>query len=119
LAGLGGGLAMRRCYESPRRPKSRAGRDGLGGAILEGADPGLLGAMGAAEHPAVAGLETMADNAAVAVIAMRRHGRDRAFETVEGHGGAALGDLEGFVVVIAAEIAFGHGTSSLSARPAR
>src|SRR5262249_7804267 len=86
----------------------------LDGAILEGTDACLLGAMGAAEHAAIPRLEAVADDAAVAMMAMRRHRRDGAFETVECHGGAALDDLEGLVVVSAGEIAFRHGIPRFS-----
>jgi hypothetical protein len=39
--------------------------------------------MGAAVHATVASFEVMANDAAVAMVAMRRHGRDGAFKAVE------------------------------------
>src|SRR2546423_7784878 len=77
----------------------------LGGAVAEAAL--VLGAMGAAKHPA-GGLDAVADDLAAAMGAGGRHRLDRAFEAVEGHRAAGIGDLEGLVVIIAADIACRH-----------
>src|SRR5436190_8988107 len=76
-----------------------------GGAV---ADPALVpGAMSAAIDLA-AGFDAVADNGAIAMGAARRHRVDRAFEAVEIHRAAGAGDLERLVVIVAADIAFGH-----------
>src|SRR5205807_9549091 len=77
----------------------------LGSAV---ADAALVpGAMGAAIHPA-ASLDAMPDDRAMAMRAAWGHRVDRAFETVEAHRAAAGRDLERLVVVVAANVAFGH-----------
>jgi hypothetical protein len=58
------------------------------------------------------GLETVPHDAAIAMLARRGQRMDRAFETVEGMGTSTLYDLEGLVVVVTADFADGHGSSS-------
>jgi hypothetical protein len=79
----------------------------LRGAILHSRDAFLLGAMSTAIDFTFC-LDPVADDAAVAVGATRRHGLDGAFETVKRHAPIALHDLEGFIVVVAALIALCH-----------
>ena len=61
----------------------------------------------AAVHPSVA-LRSMADDPDTAMRAHRRERVNRAFETVENMSLAPHHNLEAFVVVVAAELAFGH-----------
>src|SRR5436853_6367155 len=78
---------------------------GSGGAVADAAL--VLRAMSAAKD--VAGrLDPMPDDLATAMRARGRHRLDRAFEAVEGHRAATAGDLEGLVVIVAADIALGH-----------
>jgi hypothetical protein len=67
--------------------------------------------MGAAED-FPAGFNAVSDNFAAAVLALRRHHRDRALEAVERMHPAVLRQLEGFIVVVAAEFTFSHRLSS-------
>src|SRR5262245_23478944 len=91
---------------------SPAGSDPSRGAILDAFHALLLGAMGAAEDLAVR-LDAMADDPAVAVGAMGRHGLDGAFEAVEGHRPASLRHVQGLVIVVTANVAARHrGTPS-------
>src|SRR5690606_33070349 len=81
-------------------------------AIVQFGDPLLLSAMGAAiEHPAL--LQPVADDAAPAVLAPGCDRLDGAFEAVEHVGLTVEDQLEGLVVVVAAELAGGHGSSSV------
>jgi hypothetical protein len=66
---------------------------------------------GAAEHLAV-GLDAVTDNAAIAMVAMRRERMDGAFKRIERHGLSGGHDLERLVIVIAANIAFHEGLLS-------
>ena len=58
-------------------------------------------------------LETMADNSATTMSAGRRHRVNSAFEAVEGHRPAILSNSEGFIIFVAAMIAFSHFRDSL------
>jgi len=53
-------------------------------------------------------LEAVPDDADAAVLAGRRQRVDRAFEAVEGVGGAVHGHLKRLVVVVSAGFASGH-----------
>jgi hypothetical protein len=68
----------------------------------------MLGAMGAAVDLAV-GFHTMSDDAALAMLAARRHGVDSALEAVEGLRLTALRDLERLVVIVPANLASRRG----------
>jgi hypothetical protein len=70
-------------------------------AIAQAGDADHLGAMLAAEECAVL-FQPVADDADAAVLARRRQRVDRAFETVEGVGGAVHAHLERLVVIVAA-----------------
>src|SRR5947208_4632954 len=72
----------------------------LGGAVADAAL--ALGAMSAAKDVADR-LDPMPDDLAAAMRARGRHRLDRAFEAVEGHRAATAGDLEGLVVIVAAD----------------
>src|SRR5436853_7939924 len=73
---------------------------GSGGAVADATL--VLGAMSAAKD--VAGrLDPVPDDLAAAMRARGRHRLDRAFEAVEGHRAATAGDLEGLVVIVAAD----------------
>ena len=117
MPGLGGGLAMAEAMGQASLG-SRAGGGGLCGAVLESRYTRLLGAMGAAEYPALAVFQPVADDPAGAMRAMRCEGRNGTFETIESHGAAGRRDLKGFVVIIAANIAFCHDTPPSIHRPA-
>src|SRR5450759_3869472 len=78
------------------------------GAVAQFLHARLLGAVIAAEHPAAL-LQAVADDAHAATRAGGRECMDRAFEAVERMGLASRHDLKGFVVVIAARVAFSHG----------
>src|SRR5262245_26848735 len=72
----------------------------------------MAGAVGAAVHLALR-LDAVPDDVALAMRAVRSHRMDGAFEAVERHGPALLSDLEGLVVIVAADIALGHGWFSI------
>src|SRR5690606_12660925 len=76
-------------------------------AVVDAGDSGLLRAMRAAIERAAA-LRAMADDHATAVLALRGEGVDRAFEGIESTLAVALGQGEGLVVVVAADIAERH-----------
>src|SRR5689334_12994001 len=86
----------------------RAVEIGLGDAVGEAGDAGFHGAAGAAEA-FVFGFDAVADDSAAAVAAAWGEGVDGAFEAVEGVGFSGDGDGEGFVVVVSADFAGGHG----------
>jgi hypothetical protein len=67
----------------------------------------FAGAVRAAEH-LPAGFHPMPDDLASAVLALRRHHRNRAFEAVEHVGLAVFPQLKRFVVIVAAQFAFSH-----------
>jgi hypothetical protein len=56
----------------------------------------------------VLGLNPMADNAAAAMRAPRRHGFNGTFETIESHAASTLRDNDRFVIVVSAHIALRH-----------
>lgn len=56
------------------------------------------------------------DNAAAAMIAGRRQGVYRAFETVKRVAVATKNHFERFVIVVAANVAFRHENNSISGR---
>jgi hypothetical protein len=64
-------------------------------------------AVGTAKHFAAA-FHAVTDDTAAAMIALRRHHVDRAFEAVEGERFAVTFNLERFVVVVSAMCAFSH-----------
>src|SRR5687767_8162832 len=76
---------------------------------------GVAGAVGAAVEAAV-DLDAMPDDLALAVLAHGCEEVDRTFEAVEGVGHASGGDLEGLVVVVAADFASGLGSAPHSGR---
>src|SRR5690606_6225353 len=77
-------------------------------AVARSGHAHMLGAVGAAEEGAVA-FDPVADDPALAVRAGRGDRVDRAFERVEGAGAQRALDGEGLVVVVAADVAGGHG----------
>src|SRR5690606_28498801 len=82
------------------------------GPVLDALDARVRGAVRTAEEPAAA-LGTVADDPAAAVLAGRRDRMDRALERVVGAAAAVgQGDLEGLVVLVATDIASGHGAYS-------
>src|SRR5215475_3159963 len=89
------------CSKSRSRSRRRAD------AIAQAGCANGLGAMLAAEEGAVL-LEPVADDADAAVLAGRRQRVDRAFETVEGVGGAVHADLKRLVVVVSAGFTSRH-----------
>src|SRR5215475_12420620 len=78
-----------------------------GGAVARPLNPRLARAVRAAEEAAV-GLDAVTHDLAVTVLALRRHLVDRALEAVEHVPLAASQDLEGLVVVVAADGASAH-----------
>jgi hypothetical protein len=64
--------------------------------------------IGAAENPATARLDPVADNLAAAMLACRCDHLNGAFETVENVGFAASSNLESFIVVVTAKLTFRH-----------
>ena len=72
-------------------------------AVFEAGNPLMCGAMGATVHLA-AGFVSMANDAATAMRALRRHDMDGTFEAIEVMGNAVLNDLDGFVVLVAAAL---------------
>jgi hypothetical protein len=83
--------------------------------VAQADDAGHLGAMLTAEERAVL-LEPVADDADAAILAGRRQRMDRAFEAVEGMGGAVHAHLERLVVVVAAGFTSGHGDLASACR---
>ena len=75
----------------------------------------LGGAGGAAEDP-VTGLDPVTDDPAAAVHTRRREGVYRALEAVEDVAFAVERDLHGAVVVVFADLAYGHASSSVVGR---
>jgi hypothetical protein len=75
--------------------------------ILEALDSFFLRAVVAAEKLAVS-FQPMADDAATACDACRRHRLNCAFETVKRHRPTAHRHLKRFIVVITASVTFGH-----------
>lgn len=65
--------------------------------------------MRAAEHATVL-FDAVANDAAVAMLASRGHGMDRALERIERAATIALDDVEGVAVVVSAYITGFHGT---------
>src|SRR4029077_16045616 len=86
-------------------------------AIAQAGDADHLGAMLAAEECAVL-FQPVTDHADAAVLARRRQRVDRAFETVEGVGGAVHAHLECLVVIVSARFTSGHGSLPLDRRRA-
>src|ERR1700754_3385289 len=91
----------------PRRPGCRAE------AVAKSGDANHLGAMLAAEEGAVL-FEAVTDDADAAVLAGWRQRVDRAFEAVEGVGGAVHAHLKRLVVLVSARFASGHGNLPLA-----
>jgi hypothetical protein len=56
------------------------------------------------------GLDAVANDRALAVRTTRRHGVNGTLEAVERHGSVLTRDAKGIVIVITADVAFGHGT---------
>src|SRR5215470_20093442 len=88
-----------------RRHSTDRGR--LGRSILHAGNSGLFGAVGAAKGLALC-LDPMADDAAAAMGAPRRHAFDRTFEAVECHTSLALSDNDRLVIVVSAHITHRH-----------
>src|SRR5690606_32017431 len=93
-----------------------AGRRSRSDAVAQLRHAGRLGAVIAAEHPAV-GLEAVADDPAAAVAAGGCEDRDRAFEAVERVGPARHHDVEGLVVLVSAFLAALHRSTPVRGTP--
>src|SRR5690606_137454 len=78
------------------------------GAVPQALLAALPGAVRTAEDAAI-GFDAMADDRRLTGRAAGRQGADRAFKAVEAVAAAAVGNLEGLVVVIAAFVADCHG----------
>jgi hypothetical protein len=76
-------------------------------AVLQLRDPLLAGTMGAAIHRAVC-LDAVTDDAAATVCARRGQRLDGAFKAIERVRVTSLGDLKGFIVLVAAGFAPCH-----------
>ena len=81
---------------------------GTSDAIVNTHDTGFLRAVGTAVERAP-GLDTMSDDSALAVRAGRRQCMNRALETVEHVRFSGVNHFKGFVVVVSADFALGHG----------
>src|SRR5689334_12941433 len=77
---------------------------GLGRAVLDGRDPGVAGAVGAAEE-AAARLHAVPHHFATAVLARGGQAVDGALEGVECVVGAGHVDMEGLVVIVTTDLA--------------
>jgi hypothetical protein len=84
-------------------------------SVASPGDPVLLSAVRTAED-AARSLDAMANHPASAMSASRCQGLNSAFKTIEGMGRAAQHYVEGFVVIIPACFANGHGFAPPSAR---
>lgn len=91
---------------------------GTSDAIVNTHDTGLLRAVGTAVERAP-GLDTMSDDSALAVRAGRRQCMNRALETVEHVRFSGVNHFKGFVVVVSADFALGHGHPPLGDRSCR
>jgi hypothetical protein len=89
--------------ERIRRPSRRSSDR----SICQPSDTGLLGAVRAAID-LVLSFDAVTDDAAAAMCTSGRHCLDRALETVERHASITLSNDDGFIIVIATDIAFGH-----------
>jgi hypothetical protein len=76
-------------------------------AVLQGSDPFLVSAMGAAKEGA-GDLDAVPDDRAIAMLAMGRQGMDGAFEAIEVMRVAVDDDLDGFVIFISADFTAHH-----------
>jgi hypothetical protein len=76
---------------------------------------GLVRAVGAAINPA-ASLYAVAQDAAIAVRALRRERMHRAFETIEDMRFAVFRHSKCFVVIVSASLALCHGNASVTNR---
>jgi hypothetical protein len=90
------------------READHAALGSLCGSILEGRDALMLGAMGATKHHAAGRLQAMPDDPAAAMSASRRQGMDRALKAVKRVALAVHHDLEGLVILIAANFTCSH-----------
>src|SRR3954463_9701982 len=99
----------------PRGP-CRSGR--RADAVAQSGDADHLGAVFATEEGAVL-FESVTDDADAAVLAGGRQRVDRAFEAVEGVGGAVHAHLKRLVVIVSARLASGHGNLPLGFAPGR
>ena len=73
----------------------------------------------AAENSATACLDTVSNNLAPAVFALRSHYLNGAFETVENVGFAARSDLERLIVIVTAQLTPSHTSLFRAARGRR
>ena len=85
------------------------------GAVAQFLHARLFGAVIAAEHPAAL-LQPVADNAHAAMRAGGRESMDRAFKAVKRVGLALRNHLKGFVVVVAARVAFHRDATQATRR---
>src|SRR5258705_5510718 len=99
---------------SSTRP-SRAILGGLSRGVLDRRHAGVARAARAAEEVS-ARFHPVAHDLAAAVLARRRQAVDRAFEGVEGMGGAGRHDLERLVVIVTTDFTSSHGRSPPAAR---
>src|SRR6478672_10742104 len=79
-------------------------------AVVDAHHARVLGAARAAVERVVV-LGAVADDAAAAMRAHRREALDRTFERIERAAAERSGEREGLVVVVAADVASGHGQS--------
>src|SRR5690554_2056218 len=81
----------------------------LRGAVFQIGSTRLTGAVRAAIHGRAL-FQAMADDWNIAMGAAWSHRANRTFEAVEGVGAAALGELEGLVIIVSAGITTCHGS---------
>jgi hypothetical protein len=81
-------------------------------AVAQPAFAAFTRAIRAAKH-FVPGFHAVTDDVAPAMIALRRHDVDRAFEAIEDARFAVSPNLKCFVVIVSAVFAFRHNPSSV------
>src|SRR5690606_30744935 len=92
-----------------RAGKARSGAGRGSDPVFEALHAGVAGAVGAAEEAPVA-FGAVADDSAATMLTTWRQRMDRALERVVGAAAAVgKGDLDRLVVLVAANVASGHG----------
>src|SRR4051812_22768000 len=82
-------------------------------SISDTGDTGMPRAIGAAEHARIR-FDTVADDLAAAMLALRSQLVNRAFEAVEHVGLARHPHFEALVVIVAAHVTLRHGCSRVT-----